>query len=76
MKYCKCLKCKRVHIAWTRSHALEELRRYTDRGDWFDPVMALEGYERCVACGWLRFEAAEPEDCPAGCTISPVIFEG
>ena len=80
-----CLKCGWVHFGVTRAYAEEQVAKF---GAYFDSqppeVQAQFGrkssmadYERCNFCGGphTNFRSSEPNDCPDGCTIGPIIHE-
>lgn len=83
-----CNKCGWVHFAVTREHATREVAEVTsylrsltqkERDDYYGGKAAgdIRNYERCMLCGGshTNFRDAVEEDCPVGCTLSPIITD-
>lgn len=83
---CTCIHCGWVHFAVTDSYAKIESRKFMNYykkqpketqemfglGQTYKKVYS--GYVGCDVCGRNQFRPAKDEDCPAGCTIGPVIW--
>ena len=80
-----CNQCGWVAFGVTREHAVEEVARFNAYFDGSPPeVQEMFGNRRsdvshytfCHRCGGEKFHDSEAGDCPAGCTLSPIIVEG
>lgn len=81
-----CLKCGRVAFGVTRSYAEIEAAGFNEyfdtlnedgRDQFGNRRSSVGDYERCLRCGGphTNFRDAVEGDCPAGCTLSPIIVE-
>jgi hypothetical protein len=80
-----CNKCNWVHFDVTREFAESEVKKFNE---YFESLTeeqqdsnygglqsTLEDYEHCCRCGnhYKNFRESRPNDCPDGCTLSPII---
>ena len=80
-----CVECGWVSFAVTRQYARDAIKKFNE---WYEqqPPETKDSYGgrpsstkdyRCQRCGSEGyFVPSKPEDCPIGCTIGPVIWEG
>ena len=81
-----CNNCGRVGFAVSRKFAEEQVKLF---GEYYNSLSAkkqqenygghpatISDYDQC-GCGnpHTNFRASRDEDCPNGCTLSPIIFE-
>lgn len=80
-----CIKCGTVHFAVTREFAETEVKTFNahfdkmsdeDRASYGNRRSSMRQYEGCGFCKGTEFRPSKPNDCPVGCTLSPVIYEG
>ena len=80
-KYCTCIKCGWVHIAYTRGQAIDSVNKfnswYNQQNDktksYYAGPSSLDDYK--CRCGSEEFRAFKKGDCPDHVTVSPVIWE-
>lgn len=80
-----CTKCGWVHFAVTRAFAEAEVERFNtyfatltkEEQDLYysGEGSSIKSYEHCNLCSGKDFRPSQPDDCPDGCTIGPVIYE-
>ena len=81
-----CNQCGWVAFGVSRDYAEEEVARFNkfyeasapEVRDCYGGPSSIAHYECCNRCGesYKNFRDSVDGDCPAGCTISPVIVEG
>jgi len=80
-----CIKCGTVAFAVTRAHAEAEVTKFNeyfdkmseeDRASYGYRRSSVSKYEGCSFCKGTEFRPSKPDDCPVGCTLAPVIYEG
>jgi sarcosine oxidase delta subunit len=79
-----CNKCGRVAFEVTREYAESEVKKFNEFYDGLDAKgksnyggpSKVENYEHCIGCGnhYKNFRDTIKGDCPAGCTINPIII--
>jgi len=86
-EFCTCNRCGWVHFAVTREYAETESAKFMAYYETLTPeqrenygkppINPMPQYERCFSCGQTDgdFRLSNPDDCPRGCTIQPVIWE-
>lgn len=86
MKERTCLNCGWVHFGVSRAYAEIEVASFNafyngadaeTKAHYAGPA-SIAHYEHCFRCGghWQNFRDAQEGDCPAGCTIQPILYEG
>lgn len=81
-----CNHCGWVHMGVTRPHAEAEVARFNVffeastlevRELYGNKPSSISAYEHCARCGGphTNMRLSAPGDCPAGCTIGPIIME-
>lgn len=79
-----CSKCGRVYFEVSRKKAEDEVRRFNkyyrtldDEGKkaYGNSLSCIGPYEYCALCGssYKTFREFKEDDCPIGCTLSPII---
>lgn len=80
-----CLHCNWVHMGVSREYAEEQVAKFNEYFENLSPEQrelyyndkpaSITSYEECNCCGgsWENFRLAKNGDCPAGCTIGPII---
>ena len=82
-----CKTCGQVAFAVSRQFAEYEVKRFNDffetlnggdRESFGNRKASMAIYERCTVCGgsYDNFRVSKLGDCPTGCTLSPIIYEG
>ena len=81
-----CNNCGWVAFGVTRAFAEAEVERFNqfyqssppETRECYGGPSSIAHYECCHRCGngFTEFHDSEAGDCPAGCTISPIIVEG
>jgi len=82
-----CNKCGTVYFGVTREHAEKEVEEFNEMYEnlsageqtrYYGGTKAcITKYEKCDVCGnpYENFRIAKEEDCPIGCTLSPIIVD-
>lgn len=78
-----CNKCGTVHFAVTREHAennVDQFNKFYDTAgyhvqQYYGRRATITSYEHCSKCGntYLNFRLSKENECPIGCTLSPII---
>ena len=80
-----CKTCGWVHFAISRADAEKHIDDFNAYFDSLSPEEQMKyyggkrsnlaNYDRCDRCGtpYTDFRASEPGDCPAGCTVGPIL---
>ena len=88
MSHRTCNKCGWVHFGVSRSYAEEQIAEFNT---YFATLSAekqqryyggkgasMAEYEHCFRCRntYADFRESVPKDCPDGCTIQPILYDG
>lgn len=83
MREVTCNNCGWVHMAVTRSYAVNQVKEFNDfyetlsteyKCNYAGPA-SIGSYEKCFYCGgsYLNFREFKEGDCPDGVTIQPIL---
>jgi len=81
-----CNNCGRVAFGVSLEYAEDQVMSFNKRFEtlpeksrelYGGTEATLEPYTRCIGCGgsYINFREAAEDDCPIGCTLSPILFE-
>lgn len=85
MRNVTCNNCGWVHMGVTAEYALKQVREFNEYFDKLNKTQqedfyggkgaSLSRYLFCARCNgnYKDFRVSKPEDCPDGCTISPIL---